>query len=117
MLRCPRALWQMVQRVKGPQLRRAATNVCVQASRLYSLSSAFDIGGLDDRPPFIGLRFLQGAEHVRRLLVARRYLLPKLAELLLHIRIGERGNGCRIELAKMSFGVPFGAHSPNQIDT
>jgi hypothetical protein len=41
-----------------------------------------DASGLDDRPPFLYLRILQGGEHFWCLLLGRHDLLPKLGGLL-----------------------------------
>src|SRR6185369_13083222 len=36
------------------------------------ISLTFDVGGLDDRPPLVGFGLLEGAQGIRRLLLARR---------------------------------------------
>src|SRR3981189_1844551 len=50
-------------------------------------SFAFDIGGLDDRPPFLDLGLVGGGERLGRLLLRRRDILAELHEPLLHRRV------------------------------
>src|ERR1700738_2678037 len=45
---------------------------CLVASK--QLSFSFDFGGLDDRPPFLGIGLLQRAARLGRLLLARENL-------------------------------------------
>src|SRR5258708_5127539 len=49
-----------------------------------------DVGRLDDRPPFLDLGLLVGAERFGGLLVAWRNLLAQIGELLPHFRIRQR---------------------------
>src|SRR5262249_52873582 len=57
-----------------------------------------DVGGLDDRPPALGLRLLQRAQRIRRLLVNRRNLNAKLVEPLPNLRIEQHLRHRRVEL-------------------
>src|SRR5689334_12310274 len=59
------------------------------ARRAASLLS-LQVGGLDDRPPFLGFRLLVRAQRLRRLLLARRLVDAGFAEALRHRRVRER---------------------------
>src|SRR2546423_12104730 len=58
---------------------------------------ALDIRRPDDRPPSFDLGLLQGAERLRRLLLARRKLKPDIGHPRTHRRIGERIHRRRVE--------------------
>src|SRR3954447_5116008 len=51
-----------------------------------------DVGGLHDRPPFLGLGLLEGSERRGRLLIGRRNLLPQFAKPVLDGGIGKHGD-------------------------
>jgi len=79
-------------------------------------SLRLDARGLDNRPPFLGLEFLQCAKRLWRLLIRRRNLQPKVAEMAADVLISHCLHSSSIKPCKMSLGVRLGAHNPNQTD-
>src|SRR5262245_28084880 len=59
----------------------ASVNAIAAISR-FIVSLSLDVGGLDDRPPLVGLGLLERAQRLRRLLGARRRLQPERCEAL-----------------------------------
>ena len=74
-----------------------------------------DARRLDDRPPLLDLGAMQSTKLLWRLLVGREYLLANLAETRRHRRIGQGLHDSDIN-PMTSFGVPFGAQSPNHCE-
>src|SRR4051794_9110543 len=70
----------------------------VVAAYLRRRSLALDARRLDDRPPFLNLGPVQRAKILRRLLLAGRNFLPKLAQPRLRGRVGERLDDGGVEL-------------------
>ena len=79
-----------------------ASSECLIASlpgvNVSASSLTLDVGGLDDRPPFVDLGLVEGSERFRRLLLARRNLLPEIGEPRADRRIGERLDHRGVEL-------------------
>src|SRR5271155_213335 len=57
-----------------------------------------DVGGLDNRPPFLGFGFLERSKRLRSLFLPRGDLLAKLVQPLLYIRIRQCRDGGGIDL-------------------
>ena len=79
---------------------------------MMSLSLRLDVGRLDDRPPLLDLGFLQRAEGLGRLPVAREDFLPERHQALTHSRVGEGDDGGGVELGNHVFGRPLGREQP-----
>ena len=94
----------------------AEADRCVRSS-IISVTFRLDVGGLDDRRPFVHFGLVVRAESFGRHLLRGREFLADVGEPLLHRRIGERAGDRGVELGDDSFGVPFGAHTPCQIET
>src|SRR5438445_10010690 len=54
---------------------------------IWKRSFRLKAGFFNDRPPFLDLAFLKRAERLRRMLLARKYFLPKIGELPTHCRL------------------------------
>jgi hypothetical protein len=81
-------------------------------------SLRLDASCLDDRPPLLDFGVLQGGERLRRLLLARRKLKPKIGEAGTHKRIGHRIHSSGIELGDdIIRGALIGAQSPSHTVT
>jgi hypothetical protein len=61
------------------------------------LSLRLDVGGLDDRPPFVDFHLLKVGKRVRRLPAAWKNLLPKLEESLTYHWVSQGSHDGRIE--------------------
>jgi hypothetical protein len=61
--------------------------------------------------------FMERAEASRRHLLGAGHFLADLGEPFLDGRIGSAPAIAALSLAMISFGVPFGAHTPCQIET
>src|SRR5260370_33604374 len=72
----------------------------------------FDVSSLDDRPPFRDLGFLKPVERLRRLLVARKNLLPQIGQLCPNLRIGQGAHDRGIELGDDTLRRAFGHPKP-----
>jgi hypothetical protein len=70
------------------------------------MSFSLDVGGLDNRPPFLDLGRLKGGQRLGRQLIAREKLVAQTRESRTHRRIGERVDNSSIELP-MSFTPGF----------
>jgi hypothetical protein len=70
----------------------------IDFSYLRQIHSAL-IPSLDDWPPFLGIRFLQGAQSFGRLLLARENFVSEIGKFGTHYRIGQCRHSRRIELA------------------
>ena len=62
------------------------------------LHCSLDIGGLDDRPPFVGLGLLKCPQRIRRLLLARRRGDAEIGEALTRLLMRQRVEHRGIEL-------------------
>src|SRR5262249_46975867 len=67
---------------------KAKNGSAATARSAKQLSLPFDVRGLDDRPPFLGIGLLQCVERLRCLLLARKNFHPKLDEPRAHSLIG-----------------------------
>ena len=76
-----------------------------------------DVRRLDDWRPLVHLGLVERAEACRRHLLGGGHFLANLGEPFVYRRIGERTGDRGIEFDDHSFGVPFGAHTPCQIET
>src|SRR5207244_11256685 len=70
----------------------------------YTTLFRSDVGGPDDRPPFLDLGLVEGGEHRGRLLLARRDLLRHGGETRPHGRVGQSINNRGIDLAENVLG-------------
>ena len=76
--------------------------------------STLMFAGLDDRPPFLDLGLLQGAQRLRRLLLAREDFLAGSASLARVAGSASASTTAALSLSMIGFGVPLGTQSPCQ---
>src|SRR5258706_1224534 len=74
---------------------------------------AFDVGGLDHRPPLRNLGFLPGAERLRRQLILRRHLQSQVSSCLRTAGSFNASTAAALSFATIALWVPFGTHRPD----
>src|SRR5258706_4353588 len=85
----------VVQPIQPSTVAQPATSTAAAMTirRFIALSSGLfhlDVGGLDDRRPFLDLGLVESRKPFRRLLLARGDVEPEVREARAHERIGER---------------------------
>src|SRR5262249_31277264 len=84
--------WQIVS--ARPFAERSLWNI----ERPRPRSLRLDIRGLNDRPPFLDLRFVEGSEPLGRLLVGRSHIQSDFGKASAQGRVGERLRHRTVEL-------------------
>src|SRR5438270_71712 len=79
---------------------------------LLPASFALDVGGLEDRPPFLNFGLVECAERLRRLLVRWENFLTQVSEPRAHRWVGKGLNGHGIELGNNVLGGARGRPKP-----
>jgi len=79
--------------------------------RLASLTYSPNAGSPNDRPPFLDLGLLVGAQRRRCLLLARRDFVPDVEQMLADARIRQALHDRGIELVDDRLGRALGRHA------